>query len=78
MGSMNDTEDQGTFDSSYSPPDTVDFETQQVLARLAAADAIAAEVADGGTDGKKQERKRRLISLVDSEDESDVEITPPT
>ncbi|WZZ82894.1 hypothetical protein YC2023_103466 [Brassica napus] len=34
--------------------------------------------ADGANDGKKQARKRKLISVVDSEEESDVEITPPT
>lgn len=59
------------------PPDTTDFETQQVMARLAAIDKNN-DQHDGGDDGNKQGRKRKLISLVDSEEDDDVEITPTT
>ncbi|KAF2560881.1 hypothetical protein F2Q70_00017773 [Brassica cretica] len=49
------------------------------MARLAAADEIASQVADEGVNaGEKQRSKRKLISLVDSEEDSDVEITPTT
>ncbi|KAH0875017.1 hypothetical protein HID58_072379 [Brassica napus] len=64
---------------SYTPPNTLDFETQQVMARLAAADEIASQVADEGVNaGEKQRSKRKLISLVHSEEDSDVEIIPTT
>ncbi|WZY70352.1 LOW QUALITY PROTEIN: hypothetical protein YC2023_002592 [Brassica napus] len=79
MGSRGDSEDQFTFDSSYTPPNTLDFETQQVMARLGAAEEIASQVGDEVVNaGEKQSSKRKLISLVDSEEDSDVEITPTT
>ncbi|KAH0867213.1 hypothetical protein HID58_074235 [Brassica napus] len=79
MGSRGDSGDQFTFDTSYTPPNTLDFETQQVMARLATADEIASQVADEGVNaGEKQRSKRKHISLVDSEEDSDVEITPTT
>ena len=79
MGSRGDSDDQFTFDTSYTPPNTLDFETQQVMARLAAVDEIVSQVADEGVNaGEKQRSKRKLISLVDSEEDSDVEITPTT
>ncbi|KAF3609422.1 hypothetical protein DY000_02048358 [Brassica cretica] len=53
--------------------------TQQVIARLGATDEIASQVADEGVNaGEKQRSKRNLISLVDLEEDSDVEITPTT
>ena len=78
MGSRGGSEDQFTWDTNYSPPDTLDLETQQVIARLAAIDEIGDQVSDGVNDGKKQGSRKKLISLVDSEDDSDVQITPPT
>ena len=79
MGSRGDSDDQFTFDTSYTPPNTLDFETQQVMARLGAADEIAIQVVDEAVNaGEKQRSKRKLISLVDSEEDSDVEITPTT
>ncbi|CAH8360656.1 unnamed protein product [Eruca vesicaria subsp. sativa] len=78
MGSRDDSEEQFTLDTNYSPPATCDLETQQLIARLAAEDEIGDLRADGVNDGKKQASKRKLISLVDSEEDSDVEITPPT
>ncbi|KAL0655160.1 hypothetical protein Bca4012_075744 [Brassica carinata] len=79
MGSRGDSDDQFTFDTSYTPPNTLDFETQQVMAKLAAVDEIVSQVADEGVNaGEKQRSKRKLISLVDSEEDSDVEITPTT
>ncbi|KAF3563581.1 hypothetical protein DY000_02014254 [Brassica cretica] len=62
----------------HSPPATCDLGTQQLITRLAAEEEIGDLRADGANDGKKQARERKLISLVDSEEESDVEITPPT
>ncbi|KAH0904253.1 hypothetical protein HID58_043756, partial [Brassica napus] len=60
-------------------PNTLDFETQQVMARLGAVEEIASQVADEVVNaGEKQSSKRRLISLDDSEEDSDVEITPTT
>ncbi|CAN6850170.1 unnamed protein product, partial [Brassica oleracea] len=82
MGSRSQSEDQSTWDPNYSPPKTVDFATQEVLATLAAAaevdDQIASQEA-GVTraDGKQQESRKRLISLVDDTDDSDVEISQP-
>ncbi|KAF3578722.1 hypothetical protein DY000_02035373 [Brassica cretica] len=77
MRSRSDSEEQFTLDTNYVPPDTTDFETQQVMARLPAIDEND-DQRDGGDDGNKQGRKRKLISLVDSEEDSDVEITPTT
>ncbi|CAF2130955.1 unnamed protein product [Brassica napus] len=83
MGSRSQSEDQSTFDPNYTPPNTVDFATQAVLATLAAAaeagDQIASQEA-GVTraDGKQQGSRKRLISLVDDTDDSDVEISQPT
>ncbi|KAG2285519.1 hypothetical protein Bca52824_045123 [Brassica carinata] len=77
MRSRSDSEEQFTLDTNYMPPDTTDFETQQVMARLPAIDEND-DQRDGGDDGNKQGRKRKLISLVDSEEDSDVEITPTT
>ncbi|XP_033140589.1 zinc finger BED domain-containing protein RICESLEEPER 2-like [Brassica rapa] len=83
MGSRSQPEDQSTFDPNYTPPNTVDFATQAVLATLAAAaeagDQIASQEA-GVTraDGKHQGSRKRLISLVDDTDDSDVEISQPT
>ncbi|KAH0938991.1 hypothetical protein HID58_006452 [Brassica napus] len=72
MGSRGDSDDQFTFDSSYTPPNTLDFETQQVMARLGAAEEIASQVGDEVVNaGEKQSSKRKLISLVDSEEDSD-------
>ncbi|KAF2564075.1 hypothetical protein F2Q70_00018419 [Brassica cretica] len=83
MGSRSESKDQSTFDPHYSPPNTVDFATQEVLATLAAADEVADQIASqeaGVTraDGKQQGSKKRLISLVDDTDDSDVEISQPT
>ena len=77
MISRSDSEELFTLDTNYVPPDTTDFETQQVMARLAAIDEND-DQRDGGDDGNKQGRKRKLISLVESEEDSDVEITPTT
>ncbi|WZZ86350.1 hypothetical protein YC2023_114929 [Brassica napus] len=77
MGSRSDSEEQFTLDTNYVPPDTTDFETQQVMARLAAIDEND-DQRDGGDEGNKQGRKRKLISPVDSEEDVDVEITPTT
>ncbi|KAG5388962.1 hypothetical protein IGI04_030503 [Brassica rapa subsp. trilocularis] len=83
MGSRSQSEDQSTFDPNYSPPNTVDFATQEVLAALAAeaevGDHIASQEA-GVTqaDGKQKGSRKRLISLVDDTDDSDVEISQPT
>ncbi|KAG2298834.1 hypothetical protein Bca52824_035306 [Brassica carinata] len=52
--------------------------TQQLLALLSAVDEIADQVADGVDDGKKKGSKRKLISLDDLEDDSDIEITSET
>ncbi|KAF3583351.1 hypothetical protein F2Q69_00029605 [Brassica cretica] len=53
--------------------------TQQVIARLGATDEIASQIAyEGVNAGEKQRSKRNLISLVDLEEDSDVEITPTT
>ncbi|CAN6994505.1 unnamed protein product [Brassica oleracea var. botrytis] len=82
MGSRSQSENQSTWDPNYSPPKTVDFATHEVLATLAAAaevdDQIASQEA-GVTraDGKQQESRKRLISLVDDTDDSDVEISQP-
>ncbi|KAL0707483.1 hypothetical protein Bca4012_073909 [Brassica carinata] len=79
MGSRGESDDQFTFDSSYTPPNTLDFETQQVMARLGALEEIASQVADEVVDAvEKQSSKKKLISLDDSEEDSDVEITPTT
>ena len=81
MGSRSESEDQLTFDPHYSPPNTVDFGTHEVLGSLAAADEFVDQILEGGVtrdDGKKEGRKKRIISLVDDTDDSDVEITQPT
>ncbi|KAG2270397.1 hypothetical protein Bca52824_064952 [Brassica carinata] len=79
MGSRGDSDDQFTFDTNYTTPNTLDFETQQVIARLGAADEIASQVVDEGVNaGEKLRSKRNLFSLVDLEKDSDVEITPTT
>ncbi|WZZ85759.1 hypothetical protein YC2023_114338 [Brassica napus] len=78
MGSRDDSEEQFTLNTNYSPPATCDLETQQLMARLAAEEEIGDLRIDGANDGKKQARKRKLISVVDSKEESNVEITPPT
>ncbi|KAH0884848.1 hypothetical protein HID58_060944 [Brassica napus] len=79
MGSRGESDDQFTFDSSYTPPNTLDFETQQVMARLGALEEIASQVADEVVDAvEKQSSKTKLISLDDSGEDSDVEITPTT
>ncbi|CAH8360071.1 unnamed protein product [Eruca vesicaria subsp. sativa] len=76
MGSRHESGDQ-EMRTDYSPLNTCDFETQNLIAKLAAEEEVAAQVADvRERDGKKQGSKRKLISLVDSEDDSDVEITP--
>ncbi|CAN6882258.1 unnamed protein product, partial [Brassica oleracea] len=70
-----------TFDPNYSPPNTVDFGTHEVLGSLAAADEFVDQILEGGVtrdDGKKEGRRKRIISLVDDTDDSDVEITQPT
>ncbi|XP_013607798.1 PREDICTED: zinc finger BED domain-containing protein RICESLEEPER 1-like [Brassica oleracea var. oleracea] len=77
MGSRSDSEEQFTLDTNHVPPDTTDFETQHVMARLAAIDEND-DQRDGGDEGNKQGRKRKLLSLVDSEEDVDVEITPTT
>ncbi|WZZ66374.1 hypothetical protein YC2023_077744 [Brassica napus] len=77
MGSRGDSGDE-EMDTNYSPDDFFYLETQQILARFSAVDEVTDKVTDGGLDGKKQESKRRIISLDDDEDDSDVEITPLT
>ena len=55
--------------------------THEVLANRAAVEEVADQIAEGGESGavkKKQGSKRKLISLTDDTDDSDVEITPPT
>ncbi|KAG2270027.1 hypothetical protein Bca52824_064582 [Brassica carinata] len=79
--SRSESEDQLTFDPNYSPPNTVDFGTHEVLGSLAAADEFVDQILEGGVtrdDGKKEGRRKRIISLVDDTDDSDVEITQPT
>ncbi|KAG5385016.1 hypothetical protein IGI04_036486 [Brassica rapa subsp. trilocularis] len=81
MGSRSESEDQLTFDTHYSPPNTVDFGTHEGLGTLAAADEFADQILEGGVtrdDGNKQGNIKRIISLVDDTDDSDVEITQPT
>ncbi|CAN7042639.1 unnamed protein product, partial [Brassica rapa subsp. trilocularis] len=69
MGSRSQSEDQSTFDPNYTPPNTVDFATQEVLATLAAAaeagDQIASQEA-GVTraDGKQQGSRKGLSVLL--------------
>ncbi|KAF3593862.1 hypothetical protein DY000_02020740 [Brassica cretica] len=58
LGSRGDSDDQFTFDSSYMPPNTLDFETQQVMARLGAADEIASQVADEGVNAGEKQRSK--------------------
>ncbi|KAF3515136.1 hypothetical protein F2Q69_00005622 [Brassica cretica] len=69
MGSRDDLEEQFTLNTDYLPPATCDLGTQQLIATLAAEDEIGDLRADGANDGKKQARKRKLISHVDSEEE---------
>ncbi|KAG2266736.1 hypothetical protein Bca52824_073815 [Brassica carinata] len=81
MGSISDSEEQFTFDPEYSPPNTVDLGTHQVMATLAALEEVDDQLDEDGKSGvvrKKQGKKRKLISLADDTDNSDVEITPPT
>ncbi|WZZ00587.1 hypothetical protein YC2023_072915 [Brassica napus] len=74
MGSSrDDSEEQFSLNTDYSPPATCDLGTQQLIARLAAEEERNDLRADEADDGKKQARKRKLISLVDSEEESDVD-----
>ncbi|XP_048591471.1 zinc finger BED domain-containing protein RICESLEEPER 2-like [Brassica napus] len=77
MGSRGESDDQLTYDTNYTPPATLDFETQQLIARLGAAAEIGSQPRDEEVIAReKQSSKRKLISLVDSEEDSDVEITP--
>ncbi|KAF2593972.1 hypothetical protein F2Q70_00043862 [Brassica cretica] len=63
------------MDPNFKLLDNCDFDTQGLIAALNAT-ADAEVVCD---DGKKQERKRRLIEVDDDEVDTDVEITfPPT
>ncbi|KAF2552158.1 hypothetical protein F2Q68_00033715 [Brassica cretica] len=81
MGSISDSEEQFTFDPEYSPPNTVDLGTHQVMATLAALEEVDDQLDEDGESGvvrKKQGKKRKLIILADDTDDSDVEITPPT
>ncbi|XP_013624245.1 PREDICTED: zinc finger BED domain-containing protein RICESLEEPER 2-like [Brassica oleracea var. oleracea] len=81
MGSISDSEEQFTFDPEYSPPNTVDVGTHQVMATLAALEEVDDQLDEDGESGvvrKKQGKKRKLINLADDTDNSDVEITPPT
>ncbi|CAF2320255.1 unnamed protein product, partial [Brassica napus] len=80
MGSRGESDEQFTFDPEYSPPNIVDLETHQLLASLTAAEKVADQIDEGSESGiarKKQGMKRKLISLTDDTDDSDVEITPP-
>ncbi|KAF2601176.1 hypothetical protein F2Q70_00028431 [Brassica cretica] len=56
MRSRSDSEEQFTLDTNYVPPDTTDFETQQVMARLPAIDEND-DQRDGGDDGNKQDEE---------------------
>ncbi|WZZ00215.1 hypothetical protein YC2023_072543 [Brassica napus] len=77
MGSRGESDDQLTYDTNYTPPATLDFETQQLMAILGAAPQIGSQPGDEEVIAReKQSSKRKLISLVDSEEDSDVEITP--
>ena len=81
MGSRGESDEQFMLDPEYSPANIVDLETHEVIASLAAAEEFADQIAEGGESGvvrKKQGSKRKLISLTDDTDDSDVEITPPT
>ena len=64
MGSRDDSEEQFTLDTNYSPPATYGLGTQKLMARLVAEEEIGDLRADGVNDGKKQARKRKLISVV--------------
>ncbi|KAJ4902198.1 zinc finger BED domain-containing protein RICESLEEPER 2-like [Raphanus sativus] len=75
MGSSSDSEEQLTMHTEYSPPQTLDIVSEATLAALAAAEEAEENVEhriEGGA------RKRKLISLADESDDSDVEITPPS
>ncbi|KAG2279676.1 hypothetical protein Bca52824_050896 [Brassica carinata] len=82
MGSRSQSEDQSTLDP-ITPAKYRGLCHSEVLATLAAAaeagDQIASQEA-GVTraDGKQQGSRKRLISLVDDTDDSDVEISQPT
>lgn len=69
------TDDGSSFDPTFTPLNSMDLESQQLIGILSAA----AEADDGSSDGakKKQGSKRRLIEVGDDEDDSDVEITLP-
>ncbi|CAH8361401.1 unnamed protein product [Eruca vesicaria subsp. sativa] len=80
MGSRGDSQDK-TFDPNYVPLDTVDLETQNPIDRLVAEETNVDRVAEDDVaciPEKKQGSKRKLISLVNETDDSDVEITPST
>ncbi|KAJ4877730.1 zinc finger BED domain-containing protein RICESLEEPER 2-like [Raphanus sativus] len=81
MASNSDSEEQFTCDTDYSPPKTLDFASQGTLAALAAVEEITDQriepgVTDFASGGKKRGSKRKVISLNDDSDDSDVEITP--
>ncbi|CAH8337930.1 unnamed protein product [Eruca vesicaria subsp. sativa] len=79
MGSRGDSEDH-TFDPNYVLPDNIDLETQNLITRNVAEETIVDRFVEDDVvsiPGKKGS-KRKLISLVDETDYSDVEITPST
>ncbi|CAH8314959.1 unnamed protein product [Eruca vesicaria subsp. sativa] len=77
MGSRGDSEDH-TFDPNYVPPDTVDLETQNLIAKLVSEETNADRFPEDDVacvPGNKGS-KRKLISLVYETNYFDVEITP--
>ncbi|KAH0932202.1 hypothetical protein HID58_009319, partial [Brassica napus] len=50
MGSISDSEEQFTFDPKYSPPNTVDLGTHQVMATLAALEEVDDHLTDDTDD----------------------------
>ncbi|XP_056850660.1 zinc finger BED domain-containing protein RICESLEEPER 2-like [Raphanus sativus] len=82
MGSRSDSEEQFTMDTNYTPPSTLDFASQATLDALAALEGSSDPRGEGGVTSdaigaKTQASKRKVMSLDDETDDSDVEITPP-
>ncbi|XP_056859979.1 zinc finger BED domain-containing protein RICESLEEPER 2-like [Raphanus sativus] len=82
MGSRSDSEEQFTMDTNYTPPSTLDFASQATLDALAALEESSDPRGEGGVTSdaigaKTQASKRKVMSLDDETDDSDVEITPP-